>query len=59
MSALAAEKKRWTVEEYLAMESGSLDKHEFFNGEIFPMAGARPEHNLIVIYIQVETTRTV
>jgi Uma2 family endonuclease len=40
--------KRWTVEEYLAMESGSLDKHEYFNGEIFLMAGASPEHNLIV-----------
>jgi Uma2 family endonuclease len=48
MSALAAEKKRWTVEEYLAMESGSLDKHELFDGEILLMAGASPEHNLIV-----------
>ena len=48
MSALAAEKKRWTVEEYLAMESASLDKHELFGGEIFLMAGASPEHNLIV-----------
>lgn len=48
MSAQAAEKKRWTVEEYLAMESGSLDKHELFDGEIFLMAEACPEHNLIV-----------
>ena len=48
MSALPAEKKRWTVEEYLAMESASLDKHELFGGEIFLMAGASPEHNLIV-----------
>lgn len=39
---------RLTVEEYLALESGSLDKHEYFNGEIFAMAGASPEHNLIV-----------
>ncbi|NUQ78691.1 MAG: hypothetical protein HUU21_34620 [Polyangiaceae bacterium] len=34
MSVLAAEKKRWTVEEYLAMESTSLDKHEFFGGAV-------------------------
>lgn len=30
------------------MEAGSRDKHEFFEGEIFAMAGASPEHNLIV-----------
>ena len=48
MSAAPAEKKRWTVEEYLAMESRSPDKHELFEGEIFLMAGASPEHNLIV-----------
>ncbi len=30
------------------MESASLDKHELFGGEIFLMAGASPEHNLIV-----------
>ena len=48
MSALAAEKKRWTVEEYLAMEAQSLEKHELFEGEVFLMAGASPEHNLIV-----------
>jgi len=44
----AAEKKRWTVAQYLEMEAHSLDKHEFFDGEIFEMAGASPEHNLIV-----------
>jgi Uma2 family endonuclease len=44
----AAEKKRWTVAQYLEMEARSLDKHEFFDGEIFDMVGASPEHNLIV-----------
>ena len=43
----AAEKKRYSAEEYLAMERDSLDKHEFFDGEIFAMAGASPEHNLL------------
>ncbi len=48
MSAAVAQTKIWTVAEYLALERTSLDKHEFFNGEIFAMAGASPEHNLIV-----------
>lgn len=44
----AAEKQRWTVAQYLEMEARALAKHEFFDGEIFEMAGASPEHNLIV-----------
>lgn len=48
MSAVAVEKRKWTVEEYLAMERTALDKHEFFDGEVFAMAGASPEHNLVV-----------
>jgi Uma2 family endonuclease len=49
MSAAVAEKKKWTAEEYLATERQSLDKHEFFDGGIFARAGARHEHNLIVV----------
>lgn len=48
MSAAAAERKTWTVEEYLALERSSGDKHELFAGEIFAVAGASYEHNLIV-----------
>jgi Uma2 family endonuclease len=40
--------KRYTVEEYLAMERESDVKHEFYDGEIFAMAGAREGHNLII-----------
>lgn len=52
----AAGKKRWTVAQYLEMEAHSLDKHEFFDGEIVDMPGASPEHNLIVgnLYFEVE-----
>jgi len=35
-------------EEYLARERSSDEKHEFFGGRLFPMAGASPAHNLIV-----------
>lgn len=37
----------WTVEAYLEMERTSEVKHEFHNGEIFAMAGAKPNHNRI------------
>jgi Uma2 family endonuclease len=46
MSALR--KQRWTVNEYLAMESASEEKHEFLDGEIFAMAGASLNHNRLV-----------
>jgi Uma2 family endonuclease len=34
-------------ETYLEMERASLEKHEYYNGEVFAMAGASKEHNLI------------
>lgn len=40
--------QRMTLEEYLAFEEQSLHKHEFYNGEVFAMAGALPNHNRIV-----------
>jgi Uma2 family endonuclease len=48
MSALAADKRTWTPEEYLARERASSEKHAFYRGEVFAMAGASREHNLIV-----------
>jgi Uma2 family endonuclease len=44
----AIEKKRWTVEEYLAFERESDEKHEFIDGEVYAMSGASRKHNLIV-----------
>ena len=34
--------------EYLAREQAATDKHILWDGEIFAMAGALPEHNAIV-----------
>ncbi len=36
-----------TPEEYLALEEKSRDKHEYWHGEIFLMAGASRRHNII------------
>ncbi len=44
---LPQEKKRITPEEYLEFERSSEFKHEYFNGEIFAMVGARKNHNRI------------
>src|SRR5689334_13396550 len=46
MSAQA--KHKWTVEEYLAFERDSEERHEFWDGEIFAMAGGSENHNLII-----------
>ncbi|MCC6551747.1 MAG: Uma2 family endonuclease [Polyangiaceae bacterium] len=48
MNAEAAGKRTWTPDEYLAMERSSPQKHEYSGGEVFAMAGASKEHNLIV-----------
>ena len=37
----------FTPEEYLAREEASTDKHEYFQGEIFAMAGGSERHSLI------------
>jgi Uma2 family endonuclease len=40
-------KKKYTVEEYREMESTSEVKHEYYQGEIFAMAGATVPHNFV------------
>ena len=40
-------KKNVTIEEYLEWEDASDTKHEYYQGEIFAMAGASVEHNII------------
>ncbi len=47
-------KSRLTPEDYLAIERGAEFKSEYFNGEIFAMAGASRAHNAIVLNIGSE-----
>ena len=51
--------KRYTVEEYLALELASPTKHEFYDGEIFAMAGASEAHNLIVANVSAALVSTL
>ncbi|MEM8526348.1 MAG: Uma2 family endonuclease [Bacteroidota bacterium] len=46
MGALKLDQK-YTFEEYLAFEEISDVRHEYHDGQIFAMAGGRPNHNLI------------
>ncbi len=43
--------KNYTIEEYLALEDASVEKHEFYNGKIIKMSGAKPNHNIIAANI--------
>jgi Uma2 family endonuclease len=42
-----AEKIKLTEAQYLEFEEKSEVRHEFYNGDVFAMAGATPEHNRI------------
>ncbi len=46
--------QRMTLEEYFDFDDKSLHKHEFYNGEVFAMAGAMPNHNRIVHNLHLE-----
>ena len=45
--AVAYGKNKLTPEEYLAWESIATEKHEYYRGEVFAMAGASVRHNVI------------
>lgn len=40
-------KKHFSIEEYLEYESASVEKHEYYQGEIFAMSGPKVIHNII------------
>ena len=45
--AIAFAKKKYSIEEYLEMENEATEKHEYYQGEIFAMSGAKMQHNEI------------
>ncbi|NWJ48745.1 MAG: Uma2 family endonuclease [Chloroflexi bacterium] len=47
-------RQNYTPEEYLRLEESSLEKHEFYKGDIFLMAGATESHNLIAANAIIE-----
>jgi len=45
--AVAYGKQKISIEEYLEMENASVEKHEYYKGEIFAMSGAKVPHVVI------------
>ena len=43
--------KRYSVEEYLAIEAESESRNEYRDGEIVPMAGGLPNHNRVTLNV--------
>ncbi len=44
----------FTLEEYFALDQEGGERYEFFNGEVFNMSGAQPNHNIICVNIARE-----
>jgi len=45
--AVAYGKQKISIEEYLEMENEAMEKHEYYQGEIFAMSGAKVPHNTV------------
>lgn len=45
--AIAYNKKKYSIEEYLELEEAAMEKHEYYQGEIFAMSGPKVPHNII------------
>ena len=57
--AHAYNKKFYSIEEYLQMENEALEKHTYYQGEIFAMSGAGNRHNIIAINIIVSLANSL
>lgn len=51
MSALRKSEIHFTFEEYLNLENVANMRHEYFQGQIYAMAGTMPRHNIIAINV--------
>jgi Uma2 family endonuclease len=47
--AIAYSKQKISIEEYLEMENAALEKHEYYQGEVFAMSGSKVPHNEICV----------
>lgn len=46
---MQAKEQCYSPEEYLALEEAAEYRSEYYNGQIFPMAGGTPNHNRIAV----------
>jgi Uma2 family endonuclease len=52
--AVAYGHRKYTIEEYLAVENAETEKHEYYQGEIFAMSGAKMTHVKMVMNLSRE-----
>ncbi len=45
--AVAYQKRKYSIEEYLEMENAATEKHENYKGEIFAMSGPKFQHVIV------------
>ncbi len=45
--------KKYSFAEYIAMEATSEERHDYYHGEIFAMAGGTKTHNKIILNVGV------
>lgn len=48
---LPLSKVRFSIDDYMAWEAEQAERHEYLNGEVFAMTGARDAHNTIALNI--------
>jgi len=54
MTALNKTQRKYTLEEYAELEKKSEEKLEFYDGDVWSMAGASPKHETIVVNLSAE-----
>jgi Uma2 family endonuclease len=52
--SIVASQPGMTAPQYLEWETAQLERHEFFRGEVFAMAGGTPRHNALSAAVIVE-----
>jgi Uma2 family endonuclease len=52
--AIAYSQQKISIEAYLEMENAALEKHEYYQGEVFAMSGAKVPHNTIASNLMVQ-----
>src|SRR6195952_18620 len=50
--------KKYSFAEYMAMEETSVERHDFYHGELFAMAGGTKNHNRIIVNLTVALKTT-
>jgi Uma2 family endonuclease len=58
MEELIQDSKKYSFAEYLALEETSIERHDYYHGEIFAMAGGSKAHNKIILNIAISLKET-